>query len=486
MGRTIKLGPVFTENVHKRSALIKIEFPTAKQRIENVIKNNGELTASQSCLAFQIEKDLYQPAGTFRLDLIPTAFLNLRNEKSVRGLLEIWFDILLPNDIVKISIWDPSDRKYRLVMIGLIDKVQETVSILRGKPTRTLTVVGRDFGKLFITSSILYVPQAALNLPPSKFKGYVEKAFFGGTVLYLKKAFNTGRPSEMIRAVLETFFYPLFKFADGSTLYDWLWLEFWPDADEFIINEFTSYGDYNGTFWNFFQQIANPPFYEMFIWPVDVFGGYSVLTLRQTPWTKKKWQELDTIEIDSERWIRQTYYERSDTDIWTCWSGVLSNTIMPNVWHAVPPEFHDGFLERFGFRFMKINTPLIRQKEWNYQHDREEALSWAKIWRDKLYEFYKFAPYFIRGNIVLVGTPKPQIGMKAITYDGKEFYITKVTHSWQLGSPYETTLTVDRGLKIADKNKIEQEINQTKVMPPIGPSAPVDLVWPSERRYVEE
>lgn len=487
MGETVKLGPLFTKNVHKRSRIVKIEFPTAQDRIEKVLENNEKLTGSQSCLAFQIEKDLYQPAGTFRIDLLPTAFLNLRNEKSVLALLEIWLDILLPNDIVKISIWDASERKYIPVMTGLIDKVMETVSILRGKPIRTITVVGRDFGKILITNSVLYVPQAAQVLPPSEFRKYVDKAFFGGTVLYLTWEYTkTGKLGEMIEGILRTFLYPLIEFADGSTLYKWLIFEDWTSDDDVYIIDFTSFGAYNGTFWNFFQQIANPPFYELYVF-TDPQDGIPTLRLRRTPWEKKDWNDLLTLEISHE-WIRQRYLERSDTDIWTSWSGTLSNDIMQDIWLSVPPEFHDGFLKRFGFRWMQIKTPLIREWNKDYVYFREEPVRrWAREWTKKLYEFYKFAPYFMRGNYVLVGTPKPRIGMRAVTEDtliggAKEFYITKVSHSWTLGGPYETTITVDRGLKITDKNKIEQEIQDTK----ISPSEPIDLIWPSRRRFVEE
>lgn len=114
--------------------------------------DTGTLTSQalrDSVLSISVQKRLSEPAGAFSLILAP------RRRELAGGGTSSWHDVLQPMSFVEIALWTPP-RDRRVVMRGFVDVVEDRFTIEGGRPVRRIAVLGRDYGKLLLTTRLYW------------------------------------------------------------------------------------------------------------------------------------------------------------------------------------------------------------------------------------------------------------------------------------------------------------------------------------------
>lgn len=95
-----------------------------------------------------VSRRLGQATGSFTITLLPRKLATVYPNE--------WRDLLGPMDYVEISMWTPP-RPPTVVMRGFVDVVHDSFSMAGGTPQRTVTITGRDYGKLLLLTKLYYL-----------------------------------------------------------------------------------------------------------------------------------------------------------------------------------------------------------------------------------------------------------------------------------------------------------------------------------------
>lgn len=114
--------------------------------------------------AVRTSKSVREPAGAFSL-----TFSDQANVAWGDGSLESVYNLIEPMDLVEIRMWGGlGQRPERLpiVMRGFVSQIQRQRTMGEdGRPQRAVVVSGQDYGKIWQTYQILYLPAYAEGLP---------------------------------------------------------------------------------------------------------------------------------------------------------------------------------------------------------------------------------------------------------------------------------------------------------------------------------
>lgn len=151
-------------------------------------------------------KDIRQPAGTFSLTFADRPSVTGQNMGPVLSTagLESVYGLVEPMDIVEIRIWNgkgicPSPLPIK--MRGFVTEIVRGRQIgADGKPLRTVTVSGQDYGKVLQAYQILYLPSYSGSKPLLSGFNFFEQ--FGGI------AQNTITGSQFIDMLLKQLINP--------------------------------------------------------------------------------------------------------------------------------------------------------------------------------------------------------------------------------------------------------------------------------------
>jgi len=111
-----------------------------------VTKDLGEFEFNDthgSIVRISTHKRLGEAAGSFSLSFVPRALSDIPNAGG-------WQDVVEPQDYVEVFMWVPPRKPEIPVMRGWIDTVAEEFDIASGIPQRSITITGRDYGKLLL------------------------------------------------------------------------------------------------------------------------------------------------------------------------------------------------------------------------------------------------------------------------------------------------------------------------------------------------
>ncbi len=125
---------------------VKVVFLTddVKYQIVGVLDN-----PETEILAVSTTKTLSNPSGSFQLTMVP--------RKDANG--KTWFDKIDIFDYTEISFKGVNDDDWKIVMRGMIDSVHKDESWEGGKPSRTITISGRDLGCLLTDFGLYFMPE---------------------------------------------------------------------------------------------------------------------------------------------------------------------------------------------------------------------------------------------------------------------------------------------------------------------------------------
>lgn len=114
--------------------------------------------------AVRTTKSVRQPAGAFSI-----SFSDQANVAWGDGTLESIYGLIEPMDIIEIRMWGGFESRpdpLPIIMRGFVSQVSRSRVVGEdGRPQRVVTVSGQDYGKIWQTYQVLYMPAYALGSP---------------------------------------------------------------------------------------------------------------------------------------------------------------------------------------------------------------------------------------------------------------------------------------------------------------------------------
>ena len=260
--REIKVGaPTLTVNFYTRDKVYELHSKIGDP-------NTAILSVTTS-------KDLGSPAGSFTIAMVP--------ESDERG--KTWKDKLEVFDYVEIFMKGIDDPSERIIMRGLIDTISMEEDYSGDVPTRNITLSGRDLGALFVDFSVWYSPlldaKAALGkmatwIKEKRPQGYSAEELFKEFFDHMTNLFEltVGKPTysgttgwgHSINARTQR----NVVVSPSSTVNLSAKIErkikaFFPE----LRTTYLQFNQFEGSYWNLFQNYQDKPFHEMFVWDAD-------------------------------------------------------------------------------------------------------------------------------------------------------------------------------------------------------------------------
>lgn len=403
-------------------------------------------------------KSLYDCSGNWQINLLP-----FTDEKGFS-----WYYRISPMDYIEISFSrNPTRQTPKIIMRGFVSSVNNTTLVDQsGRPMRSYTIVGQDYGKILEISRIYYLKEVAKDTPLLAMPGF--KAIEEKYGLFIK-----GKPAEIIEMLL------MIAFSQTELLQksnpNIPFISFFP-AKEIIggINEF-ALAQEDGSVWDFMQFMDNSPWNELYL--LDFDAG-PMLIFRQTPWKNLKGgfiqgedstykltlpettvltandiQRVSLSRTDAE--CRNYYFTSPTAHLATgttafksmMLDGVSSEEDLTTNPRIVPRDDRDAGTNRFGFRRME-NTAEFMDKEGDIALSKDLCIELNR----RLFEAMSINSALESGSFTLKGNedliPGSYVAFKNRSGVNAEYYITGVEHTLSLvdrAEYFRTIINVTRG-----------------------------------------
>lgn len=474
-----------------RTVIPKIKFLSTEENISDDLSN--------SVVAFQIQKNMSQLAGSFQMVLTPRA--SDKGKLTSAKTLSYIYRNIMPMDLISIGIESEGG-----MMLTLVDNVFKNRTIMNNQVNQTIVVRGRDLGKILIEDNTMFAPSADDGYIHKLIKKLTESGIVGSdedvTEHPLVNMFTSNRApknldpdggdigrtfigktvSEAIEYVLKSLSSLRVKVTfDGKkdvSVHELLKIQTSTRDGDQIATE--SHNRYIGSLANLLYAIIDKDFYEIFI---ETIGGYGVLIVRPKPYDrvddkiskygggfktiskndKHLWTDLRTL-VDG-----KNYHEITEDDIVQLNMGVSdyeANSIY--IQHnrmtllGVPIETSGMFfpmldvfsLKRYGLKLKETVSNLfpmeITEKKVKDQDKIEDRI---RGFRDRIFNWYRYNPILESGQVTVRGHDYYKLGDPVKLVDeiaqngelGIKAYCVGYSHSWQFGQPFLTTLHLIRG-----------------------------------------
>jgi hypothetical protein len=444
--------------VYRPRLIVEFHTPTQHYRASRVAAGDMESLLREDILQASISKPLSAPAGTFNISLTGR-----------RGPDRLtWRDRLSANDLVVIRTqrYDPAnptslDGRDETVMVGLIDNVNESMSVGSGA---SVQVQGRDFGSILLDAAQKWFPTDPESILQNEQELIRQKGPQGSPAYLIEWAlkdllfktlmkleFTAYNGTSATRVGLDN----LLRYALASTKE---LLPFTPGLFSF-----------EGPVWNFMDGIVNRPFNELFVdvrraddfdktvtaagpiehasGPTFAFGDANVgVFLRPTPFDKPAWEAL-----------RQTGHVLDQADVLSYSLGISKNehynvfSVNPMLkiptdqdWkHLVPPlKSSEEIRRKFGTRVMEVPIRALETTS----DTVTQAIQYAQVLQQRLQDWFGENEKLEAGTVQVKGNGKYRIGQRIdMPWRGRAYYIEGVAHSFPVLGEFTTTLTLTRG-----------------------------------------
>jgi LysM repeat protein len=488
---------------------IKVSFHTkdACYSVDSkALNKHGEiLDPTHHLVSVNTQKTLSSPAGYFTISLTGTE----------------WSAYLTPNDVVVIEMGYVGEASLRTVMVGLIDKInRKRMMGADGKPNISMTVTGRDFGKLFVKDTIKFYPEIS---------GKDSSDFFLTDVgwINLMKVFNAdsmmkGSPAVIIDNIMR-YIFP--KLNDSKWA---LWdkkgkkkqmvspqqiVRYQLGKLSFFMPFIFTADQFEGALWNLLDRASVKPFSELFIdvrepreaWnsssmyravPHDVEessgiekgklpkgkgfypspactfgedGSKVVLVLRQTPFDDNLKNRLMHHYVQQEDVIGEDLTKSDDEHYNLFWAGTTVNPLGIDLKRVSPPLLNENDAKRYGLSPLEVEIQGLAVDDYKDPNQAVKALDGLtkdhtarlKAWFEKNHEYYN-------GSLEIRGNPRIKVGhLIRYPYEAfnMNFYVEGVSQSYQVFGDFTTSLTVTRGMR--NDKVVNHKPNLPK--PPVKP-----------------
>lgn len=152
-------------------------------------------------------KSVREPAGGFSItfaDKAEKSFASAIGFLSGGAELESVYGLVEPMDLIEIRMWSgigPAPAKYPIVMRGFVSDVQRSQGVGEdGRPQRTVTITGQDYGKIWQMFQVIYLAAYA--------EGQALLTNFGLWEMFGMEAANAMPAGEFVRKMVDKIINP--------------------------------------------------------------------------------------------------------------------------------------------------------------------------------------------------------------------------------------------------------------------------------------
>lgn len=433
-------------------------------------------------------KSVREPAGAFSLALLDRPFLGYVDvpleqlppgQTSVQSA-ESLYGIIEPMDVIEIRMrhgGEATSGDPPVVMRGFVSDVSRSQGMTQdGRPVRTVTIVGQDYGKLWQMLQIMYLPGYITGQDMLSAFKFFEK--FGGGFKIAQPGFQFLR-DDILGLLLNPYLEALMP-ADSPGV-----KTITMDEDQLRVHGTVSLSgpqNFEGVLYSMLTTYLDVGTWnELFLEDRDD-GVY--LVYRPNPFKDAKGEmidpdaakpdmvgitDADVVSLNVSRsdrnvanyyWVRSPRFEVSK-EIYREQETVTEG----NKKTVVLGDYQNASDKLYGIRAMKVDTQMGGDeienfgsglKEGQVIKDRTDQVNWIDTRRKQLVEMNKDNVLFESGTIHCRGNEKLRHGIYLQLIQGQfaaEYYIVECSHDYVWGQSYTNTLRVERGTGFIERAK---------------------------------
>lgn len=366
-------------------------------------------------LSLTTTRDMGQDCPTFSMNIV------YRND---------WFTKISSNDLIITALHRPPEAKHN-VLVGLVDDIRKSTDFSTGKPVRSFTITGRGFNKALQNFTVGTVSELTVTASIQGFFSTMIDIFSGGS------------PAVIIKGVLDNYIGMgcNYSFANGKTFKDYYQesIKSVSNGNEFLADA-TAFTSFQGGLWDFLKELKNAPFNEMF-W--EIIDDRPTLIFRPTPFNSSDWNKLQNITIKDTDIINESI-GRSDLETYVVYKVKAETFGGDTDILGYLPYWYPPYYPKYG-----INRLEVYSKYLEYNGDDNHTIL------DKMKDLFNWNiknNYMENGVITVKGLNCYKIGTRiTLESTGVEYYCEGVTHSFNFGTGWTTTLSLTRGLHPDDR-----------------------------------
>lgn len=373
-------------------------------------------------LSLTTTRDMGQDCPTFSMNIV------YRND---------WFTKIGSNDLVIIALQRPPEAKHN-VLVGLVDDVRKTTDFSTGKPVRAFTLTGRGFNKALVNFNIGAISE--LSILSASGMG------FFGTML---DVFAGGSPAVVIKGVLDNYIGMgcNYGFANNKSFKDYYQesIKDTSNGNEHLADP-TAFNSYQGGLWDFLKELKNAPFNELF-W--EIINDKPTIIFRPTPFNKDNWNSLQNIIVKDCDIINENL-GRSDLETYTVYitktefMGIDSQFLGFPYWY--PPYY-----TKYGISRLEVHSKY-RESIGESTDGSEDETTMLESKTKDIFNWNIKNNVMENGTMTVKGLNCYKVGTRVtVESTGMEYYCEGVSHSFNFGTGWTTTLSLTRGLNPSDR-----------------------------------
>lgn len=366
-------------------------------------------------LSLTTTRDMEQDCPTFSMNIV------YRND---------WFTKIGSNDLVTIALQRPPEAKHN-VLVGLVDDVRKTTDFSTGKPVRAFTLTGRGFNKALQNFTVGTVSELTVT------------ASIQGFFSTMLEVFSGAAPAVIIKGVLDNYIGMgcNYRFANGKTFKDYYQesIKNVSNGNEFLADA-TAFTSFQGGLWDFLKELKNAPFNEMF-W--EIINDRPTIIFRPTPFNKDNWNSLQSVTIKDVDIINENL-GRSDLETYVVYKVKAETFGGDTDILGYLPYWYPPYYTKYGITRLEVYSKYLE-----YNGDDLSTI------QDKMKDIFNWNiknNYMENGTITVKGLNCYKVGTRVkIASTGMEYYCEGVTHNFNFGTGWTTTLSLTRGLEPNDR-----------------------------------
>lgn len=366
-------------------------------------------------LSLTTTRDMGQDCPTFSMNIV------YRND---------WFTKIGSNDLVIIALQRPPEAKHN-VLVGLVDDVRKTTDFSTGKPVRAFTLTGRGFNKALQNFTVGTVSELTVT------------ASIQGFFSTMLEVFSGAAPAVIIKGVLDNYIGMgcNYSFANGKTFKDYYQesIKNVSNGNEFLADA-TAFTSFQGGLWDFLKELKNAPFNEMF-W--EIINDRPTIIFRPTPFNKDNWNSLQCVTIKDSDIINENL-GRSDLETYVVYKVKAETFGGDTDILGYLPYWYPPYYTKYGITRLEVYSKYLE-----YNGDDLSTI------QDKMKDIFNWNiknNHMENGTITVKGLNCYKVGTRVkIASTGMEYYCEGVTHNFNFGTGWTTTLSLTRGLEPSDR-----------------------------------
>ncbi len=424
-------------------------------------------------LSINTSKDILNPSGTWSVEFTP--------KKDSNGLT--WFDKINVFSYIEIKFKGIKDEDKKMVMRGVVDRIDKEETFTAGFPERRIRLSGRDLGALLTDLQVYYIPE----IDPEAY------------ILGMMDWSQDCDPEMVINAqgvfdIFGTKFKEMLYIKVGKNKDINLKYLFDIRAKSFNANATTTWThliNQQGPWWNFFSEYQDKPLHELFIYDDDLYTRFILRPSRYKDITGSYHKSVkdslndkvmypDDFTVENSEIMTQSFSKSLD-EVFTYFitvpksmlidgrsmreigfleaGGKIENVINP---YLAVDESLPSYVTKFGFRPYEANTIFadIDTSGEKAHKDHKSKLQWTieKLeqadvidMNQAIVSWFLYNPLLISGSITIPGSNRALIGTYVTIEDKEnsekdvEYYVEGVDHSFVVNQSYTTSLRLTRG-----------------------------------------